>query len=184
MTKRWDSYIVMSVGVGMTAAFCFLLLRPQRQDLSTLLTSAQAMRVQLARGIGVAAGLSSTETDLQRAKELLVEYQTRITPTAGVGSFVEEVAAIAARLRLRDRRIVPLTPEVRGSIMVLPIRISFESGFAESFSFLRNVERLPRAVRVTELVIERLLGPSGGPEDGEVGELRTELTMRIFYEAT
>ncbi len=184
MTKRWDSYIVISVGVGMTAAFCFLFLGPQRRDLSTLLASARAMRSQLARGTGATAGLPRTAADVQRANDLLVDYRTRITPTADVGSFVEEVSAVAARFGLRDRRIVPLIPEMRGSIMVLPIRISFESGFAESFNFLRNVERLPRAVRVTEFIVERLLEPSEEPVDGEGGDLRTELTMRIFYEAT
>ncbi len=184
MTKRWDSYIVMSIGVGMTAAFFFLLLGPQRRNLSTLRTSAQAIRGQLARGTDAAAGLYRTEANIQRVNDLLVDYRTRITPTADVGSFVEEMSAIAAQLGLRDRRIVPLSPEVRGSIVVLPIRISFESGFAESFNFLRNLEHLPRAVRVTELVVERLLKPSEEPAGGEGGDLRTELTIRIFYEAT
>ena len=184
MKKRWDSYIIMSIGIGMTAAFCFLLLGPQRRELSTVLASARAMRGQLVRGTGTTAGLSRTEDDVQRANDLLADYRTRITPTAELGTFVEEVAAIAERLGLRERRIFPLTPEVHGSITVLPIQISFESGFAASFSFLRDVERLPRAVHVTELVVERAKEGDGGVVDGEGDSLRTELTVRIFHEAT
>jgi len=184
MRRRWDSYMVICIGVGMTAAFCFLLLGPQKQDLSVLRTSAQTMRSQLARGAGTIAGRSDTEIEIRRINEQLAGYRSRITPTADVGAFIEEVSAIAAQLNLRDRTIVPQASERRGSIWVLPIRISFVSGFAESFNFLRNIECLPRAVRVTELVVERLQGADGEPVQRDEGQVRTKLAVQIFYEAT
>jgi len=184
MTRRWDSYLVIFIGVGMTATFCFLLLGPQKQDLSALRTSARTMRDQLARGAGNIAGRAQTEVDIGNLTKKVSNYSTRILPDADVGAFVEQVSAIAERLELHDRTIVPQESEQRGLIMVLPIRITFVSGFAESFAFLRDVEQLPRAVRVTELTVERLTDSKGEPVFEAGGALRTELTIQVFYEAT
>ncbi len=184
MARRWDSYVVMSIGVGMTAAFCFLLFGPQQRELSTMLTSARAMREQLARGSGALAGFSTAEADMLQASDLLADYSLRVPPSAEVGAFVEDVSAIAARLELRNHTMVPLARETRGTLAVLPIRISFESGFRESFSFLHDVEHLARAVRVTELAVERLSEPRGTSAGDEGDAVRTELTMQVFYEAT
>lgn len=191
MMNRWDSYIVMSIGVGMTAAFCFVLFGPPRRELSVLIDSARTMRNHLSRGAATIAELSEIGADIQRANDLLDDYRTRVPATADVGAFVEKVSAVAERLGLRDWKVAPLVPEPHGSVMVLPVRISFESGFGESFSFLRDVERLPRAVQVTELVVERRQTDLSEEFTGGVGTtsglghgLRTELTMRIFYEAT
>ncbi|MFQ5591419.1 MAG: type 4a pilus biogenesis protein PilO [Phycisphaerae bacterium] len=181
MKARWDSYIVMSIGVGMTMAFCIMLFGPQRRDLAALRASAQTMRDQLARGAASIARLSNIKDELRQADRLVADYRARITPTPDLGPFVEEVSDIASRLGLRARRIVPLAPEAQGSIAVQPIKISFESAFAESFGFLREIEGLTRAVQVTELLVERVQSDAVFPRRGE---LRTELTVRIFYEAS
>jgi type IV pilus assembly protein PilO len=183
MKKRWDSYVIMSIAVGVTAAFCFLFFWPQQRELTRLRASVRAKEEQQVRWTSEIAKLSQVEADLKRANELLADYRTRVPDTAEVGDFMEEVSAIAERLGLRDQNIVPLTPETRGPVTALPIRISFEASFAAIFSFLREVEELPRVARVTELVV-------GYPdEDEDAGNrdgryLKTELTMQIYYETT
>ncbi len=183
MSSRVQSYIVMSTGVGMTIAFCFLLFGPQRRDLSALLVSARIMRQQLARGNAAVAQLSEIKSSVEQSNTLLVDYRTRITLAADVGSFVEQASAIAERLALRNRRITPMSPETHGPITALPIQISYESDFDGSFSFLREIESLPRAVHVTDLLVRRV-DRDERRADSEPGVLRTELTMRIFYEST
>lgn len=183
MTKRWDSYVVMSIAVGITAAFCFLFFWPQQRELTRLRTSVRAKESQLVRWTSEIAKLSQVEADLKQANELLTNYRTRVPDTAEVGDFVEEVSAIAERLGLRDQNIVPLTPEKRGPVTALPIKISFEAGFGAIFSFLREVEELPRVARVTELVVG-YPDEDQDPVDRAGDRLRTELTMQIYYETT
>jgi type IV pilus assembly protein PilO len=182
MTKRWDSYVVISIAVGVTAAFCFLFYWPQQRELTRLRASVRAKEDQQVRWTSEIAKLSQVEAELKRANELLADYRTRVPASADVGDFVEEVSAIAQRLGLRNQNIAPLPPETRGPLTALPIRISFEANFPAIFSFLREVEELPRVARVTELTV-------GYPDEDEEagdhddGNLKTELTMQIYYEA-
>ncbi len=183
MKKYLDSLIVISVAVGMTLACGAWLYKPGQREVATLLVSAQAMRDQIARGTATVSGLASVRSDVRNANDVLTEYATMITPTADVGSFIEEVSAAASELGLRNRAIIPQTPEGCGTIVMLPIEISFESVFAKSFDFLRTIERLPRAVQIASFSIKRANGTTD-PDPGEEATLRTKLTLRIFYEAT
>ncbi len=188
MIKHIDSYIVMSVAAGMTVACAVWLYQPGQRELSSLLASTQAMREQLARGSSAVSELANVKSDMRNAEALLNDYQTRITPTPQVGAFIENVSSVATELGLQGRKIVPQSPKVNGSIVMLPIDISFESDFGKSFDFLRSVEQLPRAVQVTDFTIK----PVDENVDAETPYdktrprhlLRTELTLRIFYEAT
>ena len=183
MTRRWDSYIVMSVAVGMTLACGAWLYQPGQRELSTLLASAQAMRDQLARGSSTFSDLTGVRTDVRNANDLLADYRTQISPSPNVGTFIEEVSAIASRLGLRNRTIVPQAPRAYGTIVMLPIEISFESAFDKSFDFLRSVERLARAVQIAVFAVKRVDEEEGFSPHRET-LLRTELTLRVFYEAT
>lgn len=183
MKKRLDSYIVMSVAVGMTVACGIWLYKPGQRELSTLLASARAMRDQLIRGSSTFSDLSDVRTDVSNAHDLLADYRIQITPSPDVGTLIEEVSAVALRLGLRNRTIVPQTPSTHGTIVMLPIEISFESAFDKSFDFLRSVERLPRAVQIAEFAVKRIDAVNSfGRHYGNL--LRTEMTLRIFYEAT
>ena|GEM_PF-6290311 len=183
MTNRWDGYIMVGIAVVITAVFGFLLLGPWQHRLAGLRASIADMEEQLARGTIDVAELSEIETQLERAADLLTDYRTRVPLAAEVGDFVEAVSAVAERLGLRDRNIVPLAAERHGRVTVLPFRIAFDARFDAVFNFLRKVERLPRAARVTELVIVRPEHDNAAAGDEE-RELSTELTLQIYYETT
>ena len=183
MANRRDSCILLTIAVGITAGFYFLLFAPQQRKLSGLRASLEALEDQLDRQTLNLAELPEVEAQLQRINELLADYRTRIPETAEVGNFVEEVSAIAERLGLRHRNVVPLAPERYGAVTALPIRISFEARFPALFDFLREIESLPRVARVTGLVVERPQAEEQ-PVDYVEGEFTTELTMQVFYGAT
>lgn len=139
----------------MTGAFWLFLFGPHLRDLSALRAFAETIQKQIALGGRTITGFSGLDGDIQEIKEVSTGFRHRVTPTANVGPFVKEISQIAARLGLRDPKIVPLTPITHGAITILPIQISYESRYADSFNFVRDVERLRRAVRVTEFAVER-----------------------------
>ena len=53
--------------------------------------------------------------------------------------------------------------------------MDFESDFLSLFAFLRNVESLPRAVRIADLRAARV--------QGGVDRLEIEMTLQVFFEA-
>jgi len=183
MANRRDTCILLTIAVGVTAGVYFLLFAPQQRKLSQLRAAVGTLEAQLTHQTLDLAELSSVEEQLRRANELLADYRTRIPETAEVGDFVEEVSAIAERLGLRHQNIVPLAPERYGTVTALPIRIGFGARFPALFDFLREIESLSRVARVTGLVVERVEA-EGQPVDYIAGELITELTMQIYYEAT
>jgi len=183
MANRRDSYIMAGIAVGIAAGFYFLLFAPQQRKLSALRASIRTIEGQLVRQGVEVAGLPEIETNLKQANELLADYRTRIPAAADVGNIVEQVSAIAERLVLRNRNIEPMEPQKRGPVTALPIRISFEGAFSAAFNFLREVERLPRVARVTELIVEFNEPDDERPVGDLADGLRTELTLEVFYEA-
>lgn len=186
---RLNSYIAMSLGVGMAAAFWVLLLGPHRRDLAALRTSARSIRAQVANDSTTIAGLSEIRGDIKTIKQASIEFGHRVRPTADVGLFIKDVSQLADRLGLQEPKIIPLTPIVHGPITVLPIQISYESRFGASFSFVRDMERMSRAVRVTHLAVERKeLGekraeqPAGYPASLS-HRCSTELTVHLYCES-
>ena len=183
MANRLDGYIMAGIAVVMTAAFCFLLFGPWQRRLSGLRASVAGLQEQLVRGTVDITELSEVEVRLEHAADLLADYRTRVPEAAEVGDFVEAVSAAAERFGLRDRNIVPLAAERLGRVTALPFRITFDARFDAVFNFLREVERLPRVARVTELVLVRPKHGDASAGDEE-GELNAELTLQVYYEAT
>ena len=140
----------------MTGAFWSFLFGPHLRDLSALRAAAQAIQGQVALGGQTITRFTGLDDDIREVEQASIDLRHRVTPTANVGPFVKEISRIAARLGLRDPKIVPLTPITHEKTVILPIQISYQSQYADSFDFVRAVERMLRAVRVTEFAVERL----------------------------
>lgn len=184
MTNRRDSYIMAGIAVVMTAGIYFLLFAPQQRRLAELRESIRTLDEQLVLRDAEVAELSVIQADLKRANGLLNDYQTRIPDSADLGDVVEHVSAIANRLGLENQNIEPLAMQQRGPLTAVPIRISFDGDFSAAFNFLRDVERMPRVARVTELLVGFGRSDENPPRGGPANQLRTEMTMEVFYETS
>lgn len=189
MATRKDSFVVISLGVAMALAFWLLLLGPHRRDLAALRTSARIIESQVLIGSAAIAGLSEIRGDIAKLSGVPIEFSKRVRTTADVGSFVKDVSRLAERLGLREARIIPLAPVTHGLITVLPIKISYESRFGASFNFVRDVERMPRTVRVTDLAVQRMgtgepnARPPTVSQESGFPRCSTELTIHLYCES-
>ena len=133
-----------------------------------LLDSGEARAARLPE---VDAASDALERSLAQFKPLPAE--------AGVTDFIGLVTDLAARLRLRDVNLEPGEPVPDAALARLPVKLSFGGDFADAFEFVRQLEALPRPLRVREFVARA--PPGGAAVAAGRGEVAVSLTVNLYY---
>jgi Tfp pilus assembly protein PilO len=158
------------------ALFAWLVVYPQQAKHRALQDELQAVSDDIALRLTRCAAAVETERALEQCRRRLGSMEARVPPEDHLGSFLEQLSAVAADAELINANVVPQPPYVTKGLGILPIDMDFESDFPSLFAFLKHVESLPRAVRIASLSAARV-------QEGD-DRLEIEMTLQIFFEAS
>ena len=157
------------------ALFAWLVAYPQQAKHRALQDEVQEVSDDIALRLTRCAAAVETERALEQCRQRLDSMEERVPQADQLGSFLEQLSEVAADAELINANVVPQPPYVAKGLGILPIKMDFESDFLSLFAFLRNVESLPRAVRIADLRAARV-------QEG-VDRLEIEMTLQVFFEA-
>jgi type IV pilus assembly protein PilO len=80
---------------------------------------------------------------------------------------------------LNSPAIKSLKPVPAALYMEQPMAIEVTGSFVGFFTFLAQVEKLPRITRIHDL---KLTGQAGGASDEDAPELKAEFTLSIYFQ--
>lgn len=165
--------IFLSIMAGILAV-AFLYFRKTdvgRQTLVAEVAKDQNELTNLHRATAGIADLGKKINDLQKAIDF---FQSRLPQQREIDKILKKVWQIAEANNLQTKTIRTLKSERYASFSEQPIQLSLSGDFNGFYSFLLQLEKLPRLTRITEMRLEKI--------NGQEGQMTAQMKLSIFFE--
>jgi type IV pilus assembly protein PilO len=173
--KNTNMLLWVGVGVGvlgLPVASYFLVFKPQNSEISRAQGDVEHMRNLLARLQEEAA----KNADFERANQELAQnigiIEERLPASQEVDAVVRQVSDLAVAAGLASPAIKNNKPLPAGLYMEQPLEMETKGSFIGFHTFLAQVEKLPRVMRIHEFKL------TGQP--GDEAELKATFTLSIY----
>ena len=176
MKRARDEVVTGLATMAVLAAFIGWVVMPVESRLRSVSAETHRMRAVMESRSQMAFGPSAVEAELGRLRAEEAVVRKAIPWAPSLGRFLEALSEVCANAQLSATDVTPLAEYSVGPIGVLPILVSFESGFAGVFTFLQRIETLERVVWVSRIETSRVADRSN--------RLSTSVLMHVFHEPT
>jgi Tfp pilus assembly protein PilO len=165
---HWSLSIIMG---GLLVAFVVFGWRPAWQRQRQLRAEIETASRMLSQNQTRTASMTILQGEVLRLKRNVEKFDKRLPRTAELGEFIRDLTGNAGGLRKLvttpgQKRNVELYTEI-------PISLSFEGDFGTVFTFLRQVELMPRLVRLKSVNVRT--------RDPRQGVVDVNLALNIYY---
>lgn len=168
------SIIVLIVVVGLPLASYFLVFRPT----NTKLGADTEECVQKEKYLDKLDDLAERDTDLTKANEEIQRsikiIENRLPSEKDIDALVRQVSDLAIAAGLQSPAIKSSKPVPTAIYMEQPLEIEVAGNFVGFWSFMAQVEKLPRITRVHDLKITA--------QEKAGAEMRAEFTLSIYFQ--
>jgi type IV pilus assembly protein PilO len=105
-----------------------------------------------------AEGLSKQLEELAEAIEF---FESKLPPKSEIDKVLHDVTVIVQKQGLRSKRVLRLTRKDNSGYIEQPLRVEMEGNFNAFYSFLLELEKLPRIMKIRELELKKRIDDEG-----------------------
>ena len=167
--------VFLMVLLGLLASTYFFVFAKADQKRSALrqeiITKEQALNALRQSTTGI-DDLNSKIEDLRKA---ITYFESKLPQEKEFDKILREVSQMAEANSLQTKTVRTLKSERNAGYSEQPIQMSLTGNFNGFYSFLLQLEKLPRITRITNLSLQKL--------QERDGEMQASLTLSIFFEA-
>ncbi len=151
--------------------FVFKKTNEKRQALVADIESKQKVLNNLSQAT---AGIDDLNRKTQELEKAIKFFQSKLPQEREVDKILQDVWQMAAANSLESKTVKMQKTEKTANYSEQPIQMSLSGDFNGFYSFLLQLEKLPRITRVTQMKLEKI-------SDRE-GAMQAQLTLSIFFD--
>jgi Tfp pilus assembly protein PilO len=178
MTSGTRKVIFLVLLLGVLAAGFQYMIRPANRKLADARQAVRGKRTKLAEFEKKAPmRTEDLNQQLSQVNEAVRFFESRLPPTSEIHKVLEQVTVIVQKQGLEPKTIRTLTrKEDNRGYVEQPMKMELVGNFNAFYSFLLEIEKLPRIMKIRELKLER-------DKDGD-GQITADLIISIFFQNT
>jgi type IV pilus assembly protein PilO len=154
-----------------TYIFVFSKTNAKRQALRDDIAAKQRMLADLH---AATAGIEDMNAKIDELSHAIDFFEKKLPKEKDVGDMLPQFWDMAKTNSLQSKTVTPDKPDIGPSYCELPIQMSLSGDFNGFYSFLLQLEKLPRITRITNLNLQKI--------NDHDGEATAQLTLSIFFE--
>ena len=167
---QWTMTLVMVTMVGGFLLFGF---RPASQRQGHLKSELVSRSHQLEQNQARAQNLPILAMEVDRLRLKLERFNKKLPKTTELGEFIRDLTQVSQQYTVRKLVHQPGTVKRQDLYGEIPITMSFEADFQNVFSFLRQLEDMPRLIRVKNLSVKC--------KDPKLGHVDVNMAMNSYF---
>jgi len=176
MTGGFRKAVFFVLLVGVSVVGYEYMIKPANRHLAEAKQSLQAKLDKLAefeheQASAAAEGLTKQE-QLQEAVEF---FESKLPPTNEIDKVLRDVTVIAEKEGLKPKTIRTLRKKDNSGYIEQPLKMELVGNFNSFYSFLLELEKLPRIMRIRELELKK-------QTKGE-GRIAANFIVSIFFQS-
>jgi type IV pilus assembly protein PilO len=165
-------FFVLLVGVA-CVAYQFMI-KPANRHLAEEKSKVEEKSAKLAEFEETTAAAEGLSKQLEQLQEAITFFESKLPPTSEIDKVLRDITVIGEKQGLKPKTIRTLTRKDNSGYIEQPLKMELVGNFNAYYSFLLELERLPRIMKIRELKLEK--------EKGDEGLIRTDFIVSIFFQ--
>jgi len=174
MSGNSIKFIFFAMLLGVTYVAYQYMIKPANRHLAQqreYIEKKLAKLNEFEQATAAAENLSKQMEELQQAIKF---FENRLPPTSQIHKVLEQVTVIAQKEGLKPKTIRTLKQKDNSGYVEQPLKMELVGNFNAFYSFLLELERLPRIMKIRELEMKK--------QSKAEGEIVADFVVSIFFQ--
>ena len=150
------------------------MIKPANKHLAETKGRVETKLAQLAKFEKAAAAAEDITRQLEELQEAIKFFESKLPPKSQIHEVLEQVTVIAQKQGLKPKTIRTLEKKDNSGYIEQPLKMELEGNFASFYSFLLELEKLPRIMKIRELKLDKKLKHEG--------QIAADFIVSIFFQ--
>ena len=174
MNSNFRKFVFLVLLVGLGAVGYQYMIKPANKNLADKQAKVEAKMEQLAKFQEATAAAEDLNKQLEKLQEAIQFFESKLPPTSKIHEVLEQVTVIAQKQGLKPKTIKTLTKKDNSGYIEQPLQMELEGNFSSFYSFLLEIEKLPRIMKLRELELKK--------KNTSEGMVSADFIVSIFFQ--
>jgi len=174
MTSGFRKAVFFILLLGVAVVGYQYMIKPANRHLAEAKARVETKLDSLAKFEKAAAAAEDLAKQLEQLQEAIAFFESKLPPTSKIHEVLEQVTMIAQKQGLKPKTIRTLKKKDNSGYIEQPLKMSLEGNFGSFYSFLLELEKLPRIIKIRELKLDK-------QTDSE-GRVAADFIVSIFFQ--
>ncbi|MHC4116893.1 MAG: type IV pilus inner membrane component PilO [Planctomycetota bacterium] len=174
MTGNFRKVVFFILLMGVAGAGYYYMIKPANKILSEAKERVDAKLSQLAKFQKATAAAEDMTKQLEQLQEAIEFFESKLPPKSQIHEVLEDVTKIAQKQGLKSKTVRRLQRKDNSGYIEQPLKIELTGHFGSFYSFLLELEKLPRIMKIRELALKK--------EAGNEGRIAASFIVSIFFQ--
>ena len=167
--------IVFSVLLfGVTIVGYRYMIKPANKNLTSTKGRLETKLSQLSKFGKAATAAEDLSKQLEELEEAIKFFENKLPPESKIHEVLEQVTIIAQRQGLKPKTFRTLKKKDNSGYIEQPLRMELVGNFSSFYSFLLELEKLPRIIKIRELKLDK--------KTITEGQISADFILSIFFQ--
>ena len=155
MTGILRKVVFVALLIGLAWAGYQYMIKPANRDLAQTRQRNQAKRAKLAEFEEATVAAQDMAKQMEQLQDAVAFFESKLPPTNEIHEVLEKVTVIAQKQGLKPKTIRTLNRKLNSGYIEQPLIMELEGNFRSFYSFLLEMEKLPRIMKVRKLDLSK-----------------------------
>jgi type IV pilus assembly protein PilO len=152
------------------------MIKPANKNLADAKERVQGKLDKLEEFEKASAAAEGLTKQLEQLQEAITFFESKLPPTSEIHKVLEQVTVIAQKQGLKPKTIRTLKKKDNSGYVEQPLKMGLVGDFNSFYSFLLELEKLPRIMKIRELKLEK--------DVKDEGQITADFIVSIFFQNT
>jgi type IV pilus assembly protein PilO len=165
-------FFVLLLGVAYLAYQ--YMIKPANRHLAEQKAQVQTKLAKLAEFEEASAAAAGLSKQLEQLQEAIKFFESKLPPTNEIDKVLQDVTVIGEKQGVKRKAIIRLKEKNNSGYIEQPLKMELGGNFNSFYSFLLELEKLPRIMKIRELKLDK-------QADNE-GQIEADFVVSIFFQ--
>ncbi len=174
MTSGFRKAVFFVLLLGVAVVGYQYMIKPANKHLLEAKARVQVKLDKLDEFEKTTAAAESLTKQLEQLQEAIKFFESKLPPTSEIHKVLEQVTVIAQEQGLKPKTIRTLKKEDNSGYIEQSLKMQLEGNFTSFYSFLLELEKLPRIMKIRELQLRK--------QEHNEGQIAADFIVSIFFQ--
>jgi len=174
MTSGLRKVVFSALLFGVAVVGYQYMIKPANRHLADTKGRLETKLAQLAKFGQAATAAEDLTKQLEQLEEAIKFFESKLPPKSQIHKVLEQVTVIAQKQGLKPKTIRTLKEKDNSGYIEQPLKMELVGNFSSFYSFLLELEKLPRIIRIRELKLDK--------QTSTEGQIAADFIVSIFFQ--
>jgi type IV pilus assembly protein PilO len=174
MTSGFRKIVFTALLFGVAIIGYQFMIKPANKNLADTKGRLETKLSQLSKFGKAATAAEDLTKQLEELEEAIKFFENKLPPTSQIHEVLEQVTVIAQKQGLKPKTFRTLKKKDNSGYVEQPLRMELVGNFSSFYSFLLELEKLPRIIKIRELKLDK--------KKINEGQISADFILSIFFQ--